>query len=252
MTDTALTRRIKRPIARTLRRKKRSELSRRIACEFLRFQHLAQALKCGLRAAPFPILCRSRTLRAKLLRSARRPCHRQVKSVAEMPYHPIVDHLMIFREKRPHFLRIRQQEIEMTAARIEQGAPAHRAGSKNLIGNILQQDLQIERAPAKALQSSLRRNRIDERLDARNVRRYEQIHRLSAHTLPALARRMLLVVRNVMRLEILKHRARIRRCQAHMIIKRNIGRLSARCARRHIAQNRLQYAQKLIELHITR
>ena len=252
MANAALTRRIEQTIARTRRRKKISKLRRRIARLLLRLQHIAQTLKDILRAmrSSLHTLRRFHAPRTKLLTCARRPCHHQIKTVAEVLHHPIIDRLMILREHPPHLLRIRQQEIEMSATRIEQSAATHRTGSQDLIGNIFQQNLQIERAPSQALQSPLRRNRIDERLDARNICRHEQVHLLLAHRASALARRMLLVVRDAMRLEILQHRCGIRRRQAHMVVEGNIRCLGTRRARWHIAQDRFQHAQKLIELHI--
>ena len=169
-----------------------------------------------------------------------------------MAHHPRIDRLMIPLQHPLHRFRIRQQEIEMTAARVKKRAAAHRAGSEDLVHDIFQQNLQIERSSAQTLQRPLGRNRINERLDARNIRRHEQIHLLLAHRSPALARRMPTIVRDAMRREILVHRSGIRRRQTHMIVKGNVRRLGARRARRHIAQDALQHAQKLVDLHIAR
>ena len=82
---------------------------------------------------------------------------------------PSIHRLTAFRQDLLHCIRIRQQQIEMTAARIEKCTAADAACRQDLVHHIFKQNLEIERPPAQTLERTRRWDPIDERLNPRHI-----------------------------------------------------------------------------------
>ena len=102
-------RRILHAIARAHRVKQLLALLRRIALQLLLGPRLIDALEG-----------RPRPLTEEVLRRARRPCQGQVEAVGKLLHHPAVDFLSHLGQHLARLRRIRQEQVEVAAARVEQ------------------------------------------------------------------------------------------------------------------------------------
>ena len=209
----------------------RRELILGVAAEFFRRKPLAHAAKRLLCALP-----------RKLRPRARRPRHREVEAAAEVLQHPAVDLGMAACEEVLHVLGIRQEQVEVSAARVEECTAADAARAEDLVHDVLKQDLKVERAAAQALECALGRDRVDERLYPRDVRRYEE-ECGQCFAAPLLVR---VCTVDVLCRRIAMERSRVRRCHACVVIERDV-----RARRgRHIAHRLLKDAQEFAERHV--
>ena len=170
--------------------------------------------------------------------------HKERRS--ELIDQPIVCPVVHRLHRRKRFLRMGQKQIAVAAAAVNQVYAAESTRLQHLVRVMLHQHFKEKRAAAKRLLRALRRNGVNEFLNAGKIRRVKRKHLFVAERLFVLKHARPDIRRALIQQIFADARADGRR-DFQMIIKRNIRTFACVCARRHIGRAAFQQRKQRIQ-----